>query len=51
MQATSENPIYKAIAAKLATTYTHTTTGRPRRIGWMDIVALKYVARSDCGMQ
>lgn len=26
-----------------------TTTGRPRRIGWMDIVALKYVARSDCG--
>jgi len=22
-----------------------TTTGRPRRIGWMDIVALKYVCR------
>ncbi len=22
-----------------------TTTGRPRRIGWMDIVALRYVSR------
>ncbi len=30
-----------------------TTTGRPRRIGWMDMVALRYVIRcvpAQCGV-
>lgn len=30
MQVSSENPIYKTIAAELATTYIHTTIGKPR---------------------